>query len=65
MELTGKILEYVMAFKEELDNWTSRGGEEVRWHGQAPLQQEVFPSGCCHLPPTARPESLEFQILKF
>lgn len=40
MELTGKILGYLMAFKEELDNWTSRGGEEVRWLGKS-LQQEV------------------------
>ena len=52
-----------MAFKGELDNWTSRGGEEVRWLGKSSLQQEV--KICCHLPPTPKPESLEFQILKF
>lgn len=27
MEFTGKILGYLMAFKEELDNWTSREGK--------------------------------------
>lgn len=41
MELTGEILGYLMAFKEELDNWTSRGGEEIRWLGKSSLQQEV------------------------
>lgn len=27
MEFTRKILAYLMAFKEELDNWTSREGK--------------------------------------